>query len=205
MSSQCTSLRTDSEEINLSLSDPSFDLDISNYSNFPALDTFRNPFPNISFSIESSQDNSEDVRVLQRKNLEIKQVIRENITKLKEASEKIIADPNFGSFQKLIEDTRVQKDLALEAVMFSDLVTGETENNAEILQEIISNVRKLNCNLESAKNNLKTDMEDIEYLETEHENLKFQLNEIATTMCNTLSIEAQEKNISKTTCKCEIF
>ena len=209
MTSVCTSLRTDPE---VSEFDENL-LNSSQHLNFelppdPTLieniENLFNNFPETSLSISSSHDNSDEVRFVKAKNIEMKEALRINVWKLKAASEKIVNSPNSKRFEEIIEEAKQKKKSAMELVAFSNLQTGDTENNAEILQEIAINIKNLNDNLEVAKMNLRNDLQSIESLNKEHESLEHQLNQITDRINNSLSIESNE-NTAGASCKCEIF
>ena len=153
MHSQASSLCTDPEEDenieNCSLSCISYALDIPK----DPLELIKfheeelSEFPNVSISLSSSH-SSEDVKTLLELNKEIKQAIRSSVTYLKAASKKIVDSPspdNHESPQDFKEQyqsccsIRIDSDLRLN----SDLRTQETEENVEILQQIISNIKNL--------------------------------------------------------------
>ena len=209
MASECTSLHTDPDvsefDENLSISSQTFSLDLpEDPTLIQTIENLFNNFPEINLSISSSNDNSDEVRFVKEKNIEIKEAIKLNVWKLKAASEKIMNSPTKRSFEELIEDVRQKKESAMEFAVFSDLQTGETENNTEILQEIIMNIKSLNDNLEMAKKNLGSDMQCILALNKEHEILKQHLNQITDHIASSLSIESHETNAGSS-CKCEIF
>ena len=148
MTSVCTSLRTDPE---VSEFDENL-LNSSQHLNFelppdPTLieniENLFNNFPETSLSISSSHDNSDEVRFVKAKNIEMKEALRINVWKLKAASEKIVNSPNSKRFEEIIEEAKQKKKSAMELVAFSNLQTGDTENNAEILQEIAINIKNL--------------------------------------------------------------
>ncbi|OMJ87242.1 hypothetical protein SteCoe_11088 [Stentor coeruleus] len=208
MSSVCTSLHTDrseSEDINLSLSHVSFSLD-----GFEAISNDKNmfkssfPFPEVSFSIHSSNDNSHEVEFIKDKNKEIHQAIVYNVHQLKLSSKNLIEMPecsNLDDFIDGIKSSQISHEVSMREI---DGPTRETEGNVEILHEIVCNVKKLNKNLESAKKSLNDDVAYIEKLTKEHDSLKKQLEEITSQICSSISIETVEKPTGKSSCQCLI-
>ena len=201
MQSIATSLFTDpdvSEMVNNeSMSDISYCLNtFEDCSNGSA-----NSFPNVSISFESS-DNSEEVRVIRQKTDQIKQAIKSQVFGLRKASEKVFNPSEFLKFQDFIEKIPEKTNNPMNLF---NLKTFETENNVEILHEIITNVRNLNKNLNSAKKSLGFDLKTIEELNKEQDHLKSQITTITSKITYSLSIETEEYFPKTIGCKCNVF
>jgi hypothetical protein len=197
MSSAYPSLHTDLELYeNLSLSNLS--LSLESIDDEVRLDEIHKSFPSITFSIASSTDRSNEVSFVKTKNAEIYETIKFKISKLKKASKDALIDRVKDIY---IENKRPPSENTYKT---ENLQTKDTENNVEILHEILGNIRILNENLKITKKNLKNDLTDIEELEKEHLELKTKLDLIASKITFSLSMEADEKIDASSSCKCSI-
>ena len=207
MNSQGSSLYTDSEndeEIrNLSISCISYELDLSRDSlEYADLQQEQHDFPNISISISSNHDNAENLNILQELNNEIKQAIILNCTKFKLATQQLSDDVNT-DFLQAPQELNKKKSPRYSIEINDKFMTLETEENADILQEIASNLKSLNESLQLAKMNLVNDKNDLQMLHNEQEELKKQFENVASKLYASISMESSER-ISDITCRCSV-
>jgi methyl-accepting chemotaxis protein len=175
------------ESVNLSLSG-SKSIGIS-----PRSEQKISEFPNISISVHSSYDKSDEIAYIKGKNVEIFQALSSKVSKLKKNSEKIL--------DSCLEEKSLEQNPFQACPNCSGQSFDAKNTNLESLKIFVNQVKSLKSTLNGSKQNLNDRMESVKKISDENEMLKCKIEEITVNLGKTL-IDSSSESIG---CSCGIF